>query len=285
MKLLLISRDQLSPTSRLIVDTQIGADFFIEPEWALSSDLDGVLHKKEISPKTHILFPRLGLLTRERGLILLSELESRGFQTLASHSILKIASDKIQMILRFCELNIPHAPSIHFSPENYPPSKSPWPNSSYWIKTQYGSQGIGVSWAHEYSHALAQCHLIRVSGSSGLLQKHISGIEYRSLYCKGKILASMKKTPAQGDLRANAHQGALVEKAELNHKQQQELERLGQNYGLSLCGIDWILDSDDKQTIIEINPFPGWSALEKAGHPQLTQHLLQRLRMLIPPLS
>lgn len=277
MKLLLISRDQLSPTSRLIIDTTSEVDFFIESEWAHGKELDAILHRKNIGPHTHFLFPRLGLLTRQQGLVLLAELESRGFQTLASHSVLEKASDKIQMMDRFCKLGIPHAPTICFSPEVKPPNTPLWPSSRYWIKTQYGSQGIGVSWANDYDHALAQCHLIRVSGGSGLLQRHIAGSEYRSLFCKGQILASMKKVPTQENPRANAHQGALVEKAQLSQMRQQELEILAQNYGLSFCGIDWILDSENNINLIEINPFPGWFALQNSGHPELTANIFQRL--------
>lgn len=212
-----------------------------------------------------MIWLRLGTLSRRRGLEIARTMQMRGLRLVNSAEATELASDKIESYERLHKLDLPVPRTWPFSPEiRIRPSELKNVNLhgpiGFWIKTRIGSQGIGVSWAADATHALAQMDLIRVSDGSGVLQEHVPGDDLRLFVCDGRVLGAMKRTAAAGEFRANLHQGANAEPTELTPAESALALQAVQAMNLRLAGVDMIRGPHGA-VVLEVNPSPGLAGI------------------------
>ncbi|MBX2996858.1 MAG: RimK family alpha-L-glutamate ligase [Bdellovibrionaceae bacterium] len=250
------------------IQTSAGAIFHQNVELVGSPDL--------------MIWLRLGTLSRRRGLEIARLMQMRGLRLINSAEAVELASDKIESYERLHKIGAPVPRTWPFSPEiriraselHHVKPRSP---VSFWIKTRIGSQGIGVSWAADATHALAQMDLIRVSEGSGVIQEHVPGEDLRLLVCEGRILGAMKRTAAAGEFRANLHQGAKAEPTEPTPAEAALALRTTHAMNLRVAGVDMIRH-ENSAVVLEVNPSPGLAGISACLGKNLAVEILTNFK-------
>ncbi len=134
------------------------------------------------------------------------------------------------------------------------------------IKLLEGTQGIGVVLADTKRSAKSVVEAFRGAGVNILLQEFIKeagGTDIRAIVVGGKVVASMKRTGADGDFRSNLHRGGSAELIKLSPEERSTAIRSAKAMGLNVCGVD-MLRSNHGPVVMEVNSSPGLEGVEKA---------------------
>ncbi len=134
------------------------------------------------------------------------------------------------------------------------------------IKLLEGTQGIGVVLADTNRSAKSVVEAFRGAGVNILLQEFIKeagGTDIRAIVIGGKVVASMKRTGAEGDFRSNLHRGGSAELIKLSPEERSTAIRSAKAMGLNVCGVD-MLRANHGPVVMEVNSSPGLEGVEKA---------------------
>lgn len=134
------------------------------------------------------------------------------------------------------------------------------------IKLLEGTQGIGVVLADTKRSAKSVVEAFRGAGVNILLQEFIKeagGTDIRAIVVGGKVVASMKRTGAEGDFRSNLHRGGSAELIKLSPEERSTAVRAAKSMGLNVCGVD-MLRANHGPVVMEVNSSPGLEGVEKA---------------------
>lgn len=134
------------------------------------------------------------------------------------------------------------------------------------IKLLEGTQGIGVVLADTKRSAKSVVEAFRGAGVNILLQEFIKeagGTDIRAIVVGGKVVASMKRTGAEGDFRSNLHRGGSAELIKLSPEERSTAVRSAKAMGLNVCGVD-MLRANHGPVVMEVNSSPGLEGVEKA---------------------
>ena len=134
------------------------------------------------------------------------------------------------------------------------------------IKLLEGTQGIGVVLADTNRSAKSVVEAFRGAGVNILLQEFIKeagGTDIRAIVVGGKVVASMKRTGAEGDFRSNLHRGGSAELIKLSPEERSTAIRSAKAMGLNVCGVD-MLRANHGPVVMEVNSSPGLEGVENA---------------------
>lgn len=134
------------------------------------------------------------------------------------------------------------------------------------IKLLEGTQGIGVVLADTKRSATSVVEAFRGAGVNILLQEFIKeagGTDIRAIVIGGKVVASMKRTGAEGDFRSNLHRGGSAQVVKLSPEERLTAVRAAKSMGLNVCGVD-MLRANHGPVVMEVNSSPGIEGVEKA---------------------
>lgn len=134
------------------------------------------------------------------------------------------------------------------------------------IKLLEGTQGIGVVLADTKRSAKSVVEAFRGAGVNILLQEFIKeagGTDIRAIVVGNKVVASMKRTGAEGDFRSNLHRGGSAELIKLSPEERSTAIRSAKAMGLNVCGVD-MLRANHGPVVMEVNSSPGLEGVEKA---------------------
>ena len=134
------------------------------------------------------------------------------------------------------------------------------------IKLLEGTQGIGVVLADTKRSATSVVEAFRGAGVNILLQEFIKeagGTDIRAIVVGGKVVASMKRTGAEGDFRSNLHRGGSAQVAKLSPEERLTAVRAAKSMGLNVCGVD-MLRANHGPVVMEVNSSPGLEGVENA---------------------
>jgi len=234
------------------------------------------------------IWPRLGTLSREKGLRACEIWSARGAR-LVNHSAAAIAcaGDKIASLRDLQDAGLPLPRTWFFSPEvrvseaDLSEASAGRPlldgtSPKFWIKNAIGSQGLGVSWAFNEVHAIAQCDLIRVANGRGIVQQHAPGLDIRALVVRGEVLAAMHRSPSGEDPRANLHRGGIAQAITLTKEESLFATKAAQALKLDFAGVDFIRGPRGA-VILEVNASAGLSGLARVTDFDLSQRVCERL--------
>ena len=131
------------------------------------------------------------------------------------------------------------------------------------LKTILGTGGIGVLKIENEAQLLSSVQLINKLGAErGMLLQEFIPLEYdiRVIIVGGEIQGAMKRPTADGDFRANVHQGSEPESLELTQREIDVCEKVMEVIGGEWVGVDLIPAKDrEKQDpyLLEVNSQPG----------------------------
>lgn len=133
------------------------------------------------------------------------------------------------------------------------------------VKPIFGAEGRGILRVTDEEMAWRTFRTLERLQAAIYVQKFIAGNsgDLRVLVLDGKMIASMKRFPADGDFRSNAAQKGTGIAWNANETEVSLALKAAEVTGCVFAGVDLMYDADDQLQIIEVNAVPGWKALEK----------------------
>ncbi|WP_156492453.1 RimK family alpha-L-glutamate ligase, partial [Oleiphilus sp. HI0080] len=99
-----------------------------------------------------------------------------------------------------------------------------------------------------------------------LVQEFVKEAEGKDLRCfviDGKVVASIQRTAAPGEFRANIHQGGTASIVKITPEERKLAVTAAKVLGLHIAGVD-IIRSKNGPLLLEVNSSPGLEGIETA---------------------
>ena len=108
--------------------------------------------------------------------------------------------------------------------------------------------------------------------------KESKGEDIRCLVLGRKVIASMVRTPAEGEFKSNLHAGGKSKSIKITTEERRLAVRASRTLGLNLSGVD-IIRSDSGPKIIEVNSSPGLQGIQGITKLDLASKIIQYIEM------
>lgn len=134
------------------------------------------------------------------------------------------------------------------------------------VKLLEGTQGKGVVLAETDKAAESVINAIKSLRANLLVQEFVKEAEGKDLRCfviDGKVVASIMRTAAPGEFRANIHQGGTASVVKITSAERKLAIKAAKTLGLQVAGVD-IIRSSKGPLLLEVNSSPGLEGIETA---------------------
>lgn len=134
------------------------------------------------------------------------------------------------------------------------------------VKLLEGTQGRGVVLAETDKAAESVINAIKSLRANLLVQEFVKEAQGKDLRCfviDGKVVASMQRTAAPGEFRANIHQGGIASLVKITPDERKLAIKAAKTLGLQVAGVD-IIRSSRGPLLLEVNSSPGLEGIEYA---------------------
>lgn len=134
------------------------------------------------------------------------------------------------------------------------------------VKLLEGTQGRGVVLAETKKAAESVINAIKSLKANLLVQEFIKEAQGKDLRCfviDGKVVASIERTAAPGEFRANIHQGGSASVVKVTPEERKLAVKAAKTLGLKVAGVD-IIRSSKGPLLLEVNSSPGLEGIETA---------------------
>jgi len=134
------------------------------------------------------------------------------------------------------------------------------------VKLLEGTQGRGVVLAETKKAAESVINAFKSLRANLLVQRFIKEADGKDLRCfviDGKVVASIERTAAPGEFRANIHQGGTASIVKITREERALAIKAAKILGLQVAGVD-IIRSKSGPLLLEVNSSPGLEGIESA---------------------
>jgi len=134
------------------------------------------------------------------------------------------------------------------------------------VKLLEGTQGRGVVLAETKKAAESVINAFKALRANLLVQEFIKEADGKDLRCfviDGKVVASIERTAAPGEFRANIHQGGTASIVKITPEERVLSIKAAKTLGLKVAGVD-IIRSKNGPLLLEVNSSPGLEGIETA---------------------
>jgi ribosomal protein S6--L-glutamate ligase len=134
------------------------------------------------------------------------------------------------------------------------------------VKLLEGTQGKGVVLTETRKAAESVINAFKSLHANILVQEFIKeagGKDIRCFVIDGKVVASIQRTAAPGEFRANIHQGGTANIVKITPDERKIAIRAAKTMSLKVAGVD-IIRSSKGPLLLEINSSPGLEGIEGA---------------------
>ncbi|NRP10885.1 Ribosomal protein S6 modification protein [Marinobacterium sp. xm-a-121] len=135
------------------------------------------------------------------------------------------------------------------------------------VKLLEGSQGRGVVLAETGKAAESVINAFKALRANLLVQEFVKEADGKDLRCfviDGKVVASIMRTAAPGEFRANIHQGGSASSVRISAEERKLAIKAAKTLGLKVAGVD-IIRSRKGPLLLEVNSSPGLEGIEGAS--------------------
>ena len=153
------------------------------------------------------------------------------------------------------------------------------------VKLLESTQGKGVVLAETKKAAESVIDAFRGLKANFLVQdfvKEAAGEDIRCLVIAGKVVASMKRTGADGDFRSNLHRGGTAKVIRISKEERETAVRAARAFGLGMAGVD-LLRAESGPKVLEVNSSPGFEGIEKATGKDIVGKLYDEIEARVKP--
>lgn len=134
------------------------------------------------------------------------------------------------------------------------------------VKLLEGTQGRGVVLAETKKAAESVVNAFKSLRANLLVQEFIKEANGKDLRCfviNGKVVASMQRSAAPGEFRANIHRGGSASVVKITKEERTLSIKAAKSLGLDVAGVD-IIRSNKGPLLLEVNSSPGLEGIENA---------------------
>jgi len=134
------------------------------------------------------------------------------------------------------------------------------------VKLLEGTQGRGGVLAETKKAAESVINAFKSLRANLLVQQFIKEADGKDLRCfviDGKVVASIERTAAPGEFRANIHQGGTAAVVKITPEERALSVKAAKVLGLQIAGVD-IIRSKSGPLLLEVNSSPGLEGIESA---------------------
>jgi ribosomal protein S6--L-glutamate ligase len=214
------------------------------------------------------VIPRIGASYTFYGTAVVRQFEVMGVTSVVSSQAIARARDKMRslQLLSNGDIGLPTTGFAHDvrDVDSLLQAIGPPP---YIIKLLEGSQGMGVVLAETRKAAQSVIVAFRQLDANILVQRFVAeaeGRDLRAFVVGGRVIAAMERQAADGEFRANLHQGGTAAPVDLTPEEEQTALRAAEVLDLGVAGVD-MLRSDEGPVVIEVNASPGLEGIEAAS--------------------
>ena len=153
------------------------------------------------------------------------------------------------------------------------------------VKLLESTQGKGVVLAETRKAAESVIDAFRGLKANFLVQdfvKESAGEDIRCLVIGGKVVASMKRTGAEGDFRSNLHRGGTAVSVRITKEERETALRAARAFNLNMAGVD-LLRSDAGPKVLEVNSSPGFEGIEGSTSKNIVRKLYELIESNVRP--
>ena len=152
------------------------------------------------------------------------------------------------------------------------------------LKLLEGSQGKGVVLAETRRSAESIIAAFRKLDANFLVQEYIEeagGSDIRALVVGKTVVGAMMRTAADGEFRANLHQGGKAVVLKLSKEEKALALHATQSVGLKVAGVD-LIRSRRGPLVLEVNSSPGLEGVENVTGKDIAGRIIHFLEKKIP---
>jgi ribosomal protein S6--L-glutamate ligase len=134
------------------------------------------------------------------------------------------------------------------------------------VKLLEGTQGSGVVLAETKKAAESVINAFKAVSANLLVQEFIKEADGKDLRCfviDGKVVASIQRTAAPGEFRANLHKGGSASIVKITPEERKLSIKAAKALGLQIAGVD-LIRSKKGPLLLEVNSSPGLEGIETA---------------------
>lgn len=219
-------------------------------------------------PRYDAVIPRIGASVTQYGTALLRQFETLGTFCVNGSEGITASRDKLHahQILARHKIGMP-ATAFAASPKDTGSLIHIVGGAPLIVKLLESTQGKGVVLAETKKAAESVITAFRGLKANFLVQqfvKEAAGVDIRCFVVGSKVVASMKRSGAEGDFRSNLHLGGSAESVRISKEERATAVRAAKAFGLNVAGVD-LLRSETGPKVLEVNSSPGLEGIEKTS--------------------
>ncbi len=225
------------------------------------------------------VLPRFGTTSTEMGCNVLRHFEQKQIPVLNNAQAFTLARDKWQSLQILASHGIPIPDTLIYG-ELYATAESVKNFELPMImKTLSGSQGVGVMLVESQPSALSLLETLKNTKVPCLLQRFIAeskGQDIRAFVIGDRVVATMERTGASGEFRANIHRGGSAQAIQLSDAEQKIAVQAAKAIGLDVAGVD-LIRSQQGIMVLEVNASPGLEMIEQVTKVDIAGMMIEYL--------
>ena len=272
MKLVVPSRRRsLYSTRRLgLVGMARGHEVRVVDPWRCAVELDNgrsrVFANGEPLPTPDALVARVGATNSGHALAVLRQIEQDGAYCLNRAEPTARAHDKLRTLQILASRGVPIVPTcLVRAGSDVRDAVERLGGPPCIVKFSDGALGAGVMLLDSAASAASVVEALAAARRHALLQPFLPhACDERFFVVGRKVVAAMRRWTAEGEFRANIHQGARAEGFAPDEARRRLAVEAARALGLEMAGVD-VLDSPDGPRVLEVNASPGLEGIERAS--------------------
>ena len=247
---------------------------------AITGDAPSIYYDGRPLPLYDAVIPRIGASMTFYGMAVVRQFEMLGCYCLARAEAIGLARDKLLAHQTLARARVPTPPTAFaHSPKDTRHIIDLIGGVPLVLKLLASTQGKGVVLAETRKAAESVVSAFRDLNAYFLVQDFIeeaAGADVRCIVIGGKVVAAMQRQAAEGDFRANLHQGGQARAVKLTREERRLAIKAAQVIGLGVAGVD-LLRAKDGPKVLEVNASPGFEGIEKASGKDIAGAMIEHL--------
>jgi len=286
LKIGILTREPNSYSSRRLAEAAEERNHMVELINTTSCYMNITSHR----PEVHIsgvslegfdaVIPRIGASITFYGMAVVRQFEAMGVYCLNSAAAIGAARDKLyaHQLLARAGIGMPDT-GFARSPKATEELIKFVGGAPLVVKLLEGTQGRGVVLAETKKAAESVIGAFQGLKANILVQEFISessGTDIRCFVMGSKVVGAMGRKGAEGDFRANLHQGGKAVGIKLTKDERTTAVKAARVLGLSMAGVD-LLRADDGPKVLEVNSSPGLEGIESATNKDIARLVIEHI--------
>ena len=237
-------------------------------------------------PRYDAVIPRIGASITPYGAAVIRQFETIGTFCVNGSAGITASRDKLQahQVLASKKIGMP-VTAFAASPKDTSNLIGLVGSAPLIVKLLESTQGKGVVLAETKKAAESVISAFRGLKANFLVQQFVreaAGEDIRCLVIGSKVVASMKRTGAEGEFRSNLHQGGTASSVRITKAERETALRAARAFGLNMAGVD-LLRSEDGPKVLEVNSSPGFEGVETATGKDVVGKLYDTIELRVRP--